>query len=167
MDRNLYQQCGGAHVFRRMVMSNYRFVCMYLPLCVRIPVCVTIFPTSYIRITDVMYVYVCLRVHMRVPSSLEYQVWSICSVSRVLHRECGIKGEAIEIRATSAKIPQNKSRINGSVRFPNSKFDFIARFTRRKKDTFPSSCSHDATSRQVWFICICLYMCGWKLFARL
>lgn len=113
MDRNLYQQCGGAHVFRRMVMSNYRFVCMYLPLCVRIPVCVTIFPTSFFT--------VCIRVHMRVPSSLEYQVWSICSVSRVLHRECGIKGEAIEIRATSAKIPQNKSRINGSVRFPNSK----------------------------------------------
>lgn len=48
MDRNLYQQCDGAHVFRKMVTSNYRVFCV----CICVYVCALsrvrdYFPVSY------------------------------------------------------------------------------------------------------------------------
>lgn len=38
--------------------------------------------------------------------------------------------------------------------------DFQIRNSQLKKDPFLSSSSHDATSRELWFICVCLHVGG-------
>jgi len=79
MDRNLYQQCSGAHVFRRMSCLITVF-CVLLFLCVRVPVCVTIsrLPCTYIykRIVTrgCIYVCVCVCVYVCVLSSFKRQM---------------------------------------------------------------------------------------------
>lgn len=52
MDRNLYQQCNGAHVFSKNATFNWHFRCVSM-LCVRVPVRMAI---THLRV----YAYTCV-----------------------------------------------------------------------------------------------------------
>lgn len=128
MDRNLYQQCGGAHVFRIMVIrliTVFFFFSVY-GICLGVCVfpCAWLFPSRFLhtRCNVCVRMIICVRVCSFFPSNIKCVVH--CSAPpRMLHRECGIKEEGVEIKRLKKKkdFTKYKFRISGSGGFPNSK----------------------------------------------
>lgn len=130
MDRNLYQQCSGAHVcFEKWYLITFLlvclFVCLYLPLCVRVSVCVTPFPRF-------LYTYykrnVCVYVFL-LPPSIECGPF-------VLSRACYI----VKLQKRRLKL---KQRPRGDV----------------VKWNFPFLSSCNATSCEVHSLYMYLFIC--------
>jgi len=154
MDRNLYQQCSGAHVFRRMSCLITVF-CVLLFLCVRVPVCVTIsrLPCTYIykRIVDA-WMYMCVYV-FSLPSNVKCGPF-------VLFHGCytanGIGGwNCIEAKRSTAE--DSAKLIKVEVIFPSEVYPIQCAIHRKRKIlSLPFPFLRHVTSLHAIVLCICM-----------
>jgi len=118
---------------------------------------------TYKRIVDVycvdVYVYVCMYVRTCVLSSFKRQVWPVCPVSWMLHREWNRREwNCIEAKGSTAEDSAKLIKVEVIFRFFRPKcIRFNARFTEKKKIlSLPFPFLRHVTSLHALVSCICM-----------